>query len=74
MIDLEQVELIDTAGLATLVAGLKRYRQRGGNLHLCNLQPAVWDIFALARLDRVFDIFSSEDEAVQAFLGLPSGP
>lgn len=74
VIDLAEVDLIDTAGIATLVQALKRYRQKGGNLHLCNLQPAVWEIFELTHLDRAFDIFPSQEEAVQAFLGLPGGP
>ena len=46
---------------------MKRARQRDGDLRLCCLQRPVRMIFELTRLDKAFEIFAGEDEAIQAF-------
>ena len=67
VVNMSGVQFTDSAALAALVQGMKRYRQQGGDLHLCELQPPVRIIFELTRLDKAFRIFASEDEAVNAF-------
>ena len=67
LVNLSGVTFVDSTALATLVQGMKRARQHGGDLHLCCLQQPVRIIFELTRLDRAFDIYPSEDEAVTAF-------
>ncbi len=67
VVNLEAVHFIDSTALSTLVAGMKRSRQVDGDLRLCNLQQPVRMIFELTRLDRAFEIFSSEVEAIEAF-------
>lgn len=69
VVDLAGVNFIDSTALSALVRGLKHCRERGGDLHLCSLQQPVRVIFELTRLDKAFDIFASEQEAVQAFAG-----
>lgn len=69
VVDLAGVNFIDSTALSTLVRGLKHCRERGGDLHLCSLQQPVRVIFELTRLDKAFDIFASEQEAVQDFTG-----
>lgn len=66
VVDLSRVEFIDSMALATLVKGLKRMREKGGNFALCNLQQAVQIIFELTRLDKAFDIYSTLEEAAEA--------
>lgn len=67
IVNLEQVNFIDSSGLSTLVKGLKRCRQNGGELYLCGLQQAVLIIFELTRLDKAFNIYPNEAAAVKAF-------
>lgn len=67
LVNLSQVPFMDSAALASLVQGMKRCRQRGGDLYLCGLQQRVRIIFELTRLDKAFRIFPHEDEAIQAF-------
>ena len=57
-----------TAGLSTLVQALNHARQLNGDVRLCGLQQPVRIIFELTRLDKVFDIFPTEEDAVQAFM------
>ena len=67
VVDLQDVPFVDSTGLATLVTGMKRSREKGGDLRLCGLQQPLRLIFELTRLDKAFEIFNSEEEAVQAF-------
>lgn len=67
VVNLEQVNFVDSTALATLVQGMKRARQQGGDLYLAQLQPPVRMVFELTRLDKAFAIFPNEAEAVGAF-------
>ena len=59
VIDLAQVDFMDSSGLVALVTGLKAARESGCRLVLCNVQPPVRLIFELTQLDSVFEIFES---------------
>jgi anti-sigma B factor antagonist len=65
-INLRDLYFVDSSGLATLVQGLKRAQEHHGNLCLYSVQPPVRMIFELTRLDKVFEIFVSEEDAVLA--------
>ena len=67
VVNLKEVEFMDSTGLSTLVHGMKRARERNGNLYLSDLQQSVRLIFELTRLAQWFDIFINEDEALAAF-------
>jgi len=67
VVNLGDVPLIDSAGLATLVAGMKHARQQQGDLRLAALQPGVRMIFEMTRLDRAFEILDSTESAVTSF-------
>lgn len=66
VINLQAVDFIDSAAMATLVRAMKRSREQGSDLYLCSLQRPVRLIFELTRLDRTFTIFSNEEEAIEA--------
>ena len=61
VIDLAKVDFMDSAGLVSLVAGLKAARNSACRLVLCNVQAPVRLIFELTQLDSVFEIFDSYD-------------
>lgn len=67
VVNLGEVSFVDSTGLATLVQGMKRSRQHGGDLLLCQLQQPVRLIFELTRLDRAFEVLPTEEDAVAAF-------
>ena len=68
VVDMSEVEFIDSSGLAALVYGMKSCREDGGNLCLCNPQRSIRMILELTRLDTAFDIFSDETEAIAALV------
>lgn len=67
VIDLKEVRFVDSSGLGALVSGFKNASARNGNLKLCGLQPQVKSMFELTRLHRVFEIFSTAEEALASF-------
>jgi anti-sigma B factor antagonist len=67
VVNLSGVNFVDSTAMATLVQGMKRCREVEGDLRLCHLQQPVRMIFELTRLDRAFEIFNAEEEAVLAF-------
>jgi anti-sigma B factor antagonist len=69
VINLAGVRFMDSTALGTLVQGMKRCREHDGDVHLSGLQQPVQVIFELTRLDRVFETFSTEEQAVRAFSG-----
>ena len=65
VVNLAEVNFVDSSALSTLVQGLKHCREKGGDLSLCNLQQPVRVIFELTRLDKAFTIYTDEKSAFQ---------
>lgn len=65
VVDLADVEFIDSSGLGMLVSVLKRLNDKRC-LALCNLQGVVQSMLKLSHMDRVFTVYGSRDEAVAA--------
>lgn len=63
LIDLSQVRYMDSSGIATLVECMQNCMKTGARLRLCDLSPSVRDVFELARLASIFEIFPTVREA-----------
>ncbi len=63
VVNLEGVTYMDSSGIATLVEGLQEANAYGGKFRLAALTPKVMQVFELARLTDVFEIFPSVDLA-----------
>ena len=66
LVDLNGVSYIDSSGIATFVEGLKRMMSYGGRLKLIGLLEGVKEIFNFSKLDRVFEIYGSFEDAVNS--------
>lgn len=66
VVDLSKVSYIDSSGLAVLIEGMQNVAGYGGKFALAGLQDGVRPIFEIARLDQVFRIFPTVDEALAA--------
>lgn len=64
VVNLEKVTYIDSSGLATLVEMLKKTRSQGGALGLAGMSDKVKSLFEITKLDKLFTICQSQDEAV----------
>jgi len=67
VINMAKVEYIDSSGLATLVELLKNFRKISAKLKLTNLSSKVMSLFEITKLEKLFDISPTEEEAVKAF-------
>lgn len=67
ILDLKEVLFIDSSGLGVLVSGYKNASILHGSLKLSNLQSQVKSMFELTRLHRVFDIFTTVDDALMSY-------
>jgi anti-anti-sigma factor len=61
MIDMENVEFIDSLGLQKLLASLRLMQSQKSNLLLCSQQPSVRLVFEITRIDQLFAVFPSVD-------------
>ena len=66
VIDMEDVEFLDSTGLGVLVGGLKRVRAHEGSLRLVCTQERILKIFRITGLTKVFPIHGTVEEAVAA--------
>ena len=67
VLNLANVTYIDSGGLGTLVALYTTARNAGGAVKLARLTPRVGDLLQVTKLLTVFEVFNSEEEAVQSF-------
>lgn len=67
VVDLLNCEFIDSTFLGALVVSLKKTTALGGDLKLVGFQPAVYSMFELTRLNRVFEAFETREDAVDSF-------
>jgi anti-sigma B factor antagonist len=66
LVDLEQVEFLDSTGLGVLVGGLKKVRAEDGSMALICSQDRLLKIFRITGLAKVFTIHDSESAALSA--------
>jgi anti-sigma B factor antagonist len=65
VLDLSQVEFIDSSGLGALIATRKALRQ-DGELALCGANDNVATMFRLTRMNKIFRMYGSVEEAAAA--------
>lgn len=67
VVDLANLHLLDSSGLGVLVSTLRLAGQAGGDVKIARLTPELKSLFALTRLNKVFEIHESVENAVAAF-------
>ncbi|MBW2107431.1 MAG: STAS domain-containing protein [Deltaproteobacteria bacterium] len=66
VLNLSRVDFVDSSGLGAIVALFKMMGQ-GSRLAVCGTKDAVTRLFKLTRMNKVFDMFDTERQAVHAF-------
>ena len=64
VVDLGEVDSVDSSGLGALVGGLKAARQAGGELRIARAGAQVVAVLKLTNLDRILAPYDSVEEAV----------
>ena len=66
ILNLLEVNYIDSSGVASLVEGLKASRDVGSRLILFGLSPIAHEVLQLSRLLTIFEIYDTEEKALEA--------
>ncbi|MBK9051343.1 MAG: STAS domain-containing protein [Chloroflexi bacterium] len=68
IVDLSQVDYINSAGLRCLVGTWRKAREQGGNLWLTGLNDRLKEVFSMVGFDKVFQIYPTISAAQEALL------
>lgn len=69
LVDLGEVEFLDSTGLGVLVGIYHRLRNREGSMSLIGGNERVRRVFHVTQLDRIFELHPTVEEAVHALRG-----
>jgi anti-sigma B factor antagonist len=67
LLNFGNVEYLSSAALGKLITLNKKLQGVGGRLVLCNIDPQIYEVFEITRLDKFFNIQKEEQAALQAF-------
>jgi anti-sigma B factor antagonist len=67
ILNLAQVDYIDSSGLGALVMSYSALRKKEGTLKLLNLSRRNVELLVLTKLETVFEVFDDEQSAVNSF-------
>jgi len=67
LLNFSSVEFLSSAALGKLITLDKRVKAHGGSLKLCNIRPEIYEVFAITRLDKLFNIKEDEADALADF-------
>ena len=67
ILDLSDVNFINSSGLGTLVSILKDVRMVKGRMVLCKLARYVQEVFEITQLSNIFEIYPTAEEAATSF-------
>jgi anti-sigma B factor antagonist len=67
VLDLSEVEFIDSSGLGKIIGVLRSFRERGGDMRICGAQPTVSILFDMVRLGEIVGIDADAEASAEAF-------
>lgn len=65
--DMENVDMMTSSGLGVLISALTAARNQMGDIKLVNLPEKIHHVLEITKLDRVFEIYSTVEEAQKSF-------
>jgi len=67
VLDFSEVAQMSSSALGMLITVHKHLREKGGRLRLCCIQPSIYEVFIITRLNEIFHICRSREEALSSF-------
>ena len=67
LLNFSSVEFLSSAALGKLITLDKKVKSHGGKLKLSNIRPEIYEVFAITKLNRLFDIKDDEADALASF-------
>jgi len=67
ILNFSNVEYLSSAALGKFITLNKKVNAAGGRLVLCNIDPQIYEVFEITKLNKLFNIQKEEQAALQAF-------
>src|SRR5437762_13516454 len=67
LLNFGNVEYLSSAALGKLITLNKKLQAANGRLVLCNIDPQIYEVFEITKLNKLFNIQKEEQAALQAF-------
>lgn len=64
VLDFTNVEYLSSAALGKLITLDKKVKAARGQLRLCAIRPEILEVFEITRLNKLFDIRTTQDDAL----------
>jgi anti-sigma B factor antagonist len=69
ILNLSQVNSMDSAGVGELAGAYVPVKSKGGDLKFVNPTKKVYDMLKITQLDKVFEVYIDEQTAIRSFSG-----
>ncbi len=67
LLNFSKVEFLSSAALGKLITLDKKVKSSQGQLRLSNIRPEIYEVFAITRLNKLFEIHDDEADALASF-------
>jgi len=67
VLNLEQVERVNSSGLGILIKVLTTFKRNGGELKLAHVNPKIENLLIMTKLNTIFESYETEESAVNSF-------
>ncbi|MEX0714805.1 MAG: STAS domain-containing protein [Pirellulales bacterium] len=67
LLNFTKVDFLSSAALGKLITMDKKVKAHSGKLKLSNIRPEIYEVFAITKLNKLFDIKDDEADALAAF-------
>lgn len=67
VLNMDGIDYMSSSGFRACISTLRKLNAKEGSLKMCNIKPAVKRIFDVIELTSLFDIYSTEEEAISSF-------
>jgi anti-anti-sigma factor len=64
VVNLVDVGMMNSLAISRLIRAHIRFSKRGARVHLCHLDSRIQNVFVIAKLSMVFNIYATEEEAI----------
>lgn len=67
LISFSNVDHLSSAALGTLITINNKVKERSGSLRLADIDPQIYEVFMITRLNKLFEIHETSEEAMGSF-------
>ncbi len=71
LVDMTKVPYVDSTGIGFLVSSHMAVSNQGGSFKLLGLNSRIREVLRITKLEKIFEIFDTEEEALASFQAAP---